>query len=613
VHSIPTRIQKVAGIKKQRLIFSSAKAKIGSPISMNWNQFTYVMQMSCHKIVKNKLDAPLFSPWSPKESALGRTKDCIDSTSLLAIDLDQIDTMDVELVSSWCSPYANFIHTTYSHGLQGKGCFRVYIPIETPVSIDDYQSIHTRILETIPEVKSRIDSSSSDIARCFFMPSCPKDSESLAAFSISFSEVYASPTVRINNLHATQNNFNIAPPPALQGNRNNLLASYAGRAYASGLKPQDLIEDALQWGSECQPPMDSDEIHSVINSMWQTHKRNNPVSMLNMSKPTKFLRTAEDLRNDPPIDWTVRGVLPNNGIGAIYGAPSSGKTFLALDLAFAIATGKNWFGNPTVQRPVAYVALEGSHGIRQRMDAWEKTNSTTSPKNLYFVTASVSVEDELIWRALSKEIGSSLGASAIVFIDTLNRASPTADENTSASMGKIIEAAKYMASEINGFVMFVHHAGKDSQKGLRGHSSLLAALDTVIKVSNAANQRIWSIEKSKDSETGICNAFELKTVELGSKDIWGIAHTSCTVSQGILKPLSKPISGKHQQKVMNVLTDMLLDDPLKAITQTDLERNVAKKLDTGDPKRVNERAKVAVASLIESGHLVVANGCITPS
>jgi hypothetical protein len=42
------------------------------------------------------------------------------------------------------------------------------------------------------------------------------------------------------------------------------------------------------------------------------------------------------------------------------------------------------------------------------------------------------------------------------------------------------------------FVMFVHHAGKDSQKGLRGHSSLLAALDTVIKVSNAANQRIWS-------------------------------------------------------------------------------------------------------------------------
>jgi hypothetical protein len=613
MHSIPTHIQKVAGIKKQHLIFSSAKAKVGSPISMNWNQFTYSMQMSCHKIVNSKLDAELFSPWSPREAALGRTKECVDSTSLLAFDLDKIDTMDVHQVSSWCSPYAHFAHTTYSHGLQGKGCFRVYIPLEIPISIDEYQITHAGILETIPEIKSRIDSSSSDIARCFFMPSCPKSTESMASFAMSFSEIYASPITKPINCNTNQTNSSFAPPPTLQGNRNNLLASYAGKAYVSGLTPQEFIEDALQWGAKCQPPMDSEEIHSVVNSMWQTHIRNNPAAMPNLSRLTKYLRTAEDLRKDPPLEWTVRGVLPNNGIGAIYGAPSSGKTFLALDLAFAIATGKPWFGNPTIQRSVAYIALEGSHGIRQRMAAWEISNSTTTPKNLYFVTASVSVEDDLAWRALSKEISNTLGDGAIVFIDTLNRASPTADENTSASMGRIIEAAKYMASLINGFVMFVHHAGKDSQKGLRGHSSLLAALDTVIKVSSATNQRIWSIEKSKDSEIGICNAFELKTVELGSEDIWGITHTSCTVSQGILKPQSKPIKGKHQQQVINVLTAMLLDDSSEAITQTDLEIKVAKDLDIDDPKRAKERAKSAVSSLIDSGHLLVTNGVITPS
>lgn len=611
--NIPTHIQKVAGIKKRHLFFDSAKAKVGSPVLMNWNQLTYSMQMSCHKIVNNKLDAELFSPWSPGEGALGRTKECVDSTSLLAFDLDKIDTMDVELVSSWCSPYAHFAHTTYSHGLQGKGCFRIYIPLETPISIDDYQSIHAGILETIPEIKSRIDSSSSDIARCFFMPSCPKNTEELAAFSMSFSDIYASPITKIISSYDDQAHSSLAPQPALQGNRNKLLASYAGKAYVTGLTPQDFIKDALQWGAKCQPPMDSEEVHSVVNSMWQTHTRNNPASLLNSSIPTKFLRTAEDLRSDPPLEWTVRGVLPNNGIGAIYGTPSSGKTFLALDLAFAIATGKHWFGNPTIRRPVAYVALEGSHGIRQRMAAWEKSNLITAPKNIYFVTTSVGVEDEIAWRSLSKEITSTLGAGAIVFIDTLNRASPTADENTSASMGKIIEAAKYMANAINGFVMFVHHAGKDSGKGLRGHSSLLAALDTVIKVSSATNQRIWSIEKSKDSEIGICNAFELKTVELGSKDMWGIAHTSCTVSQGILKPQSKPIKGKHQQQVINVLTDLLLDDSSEVITQTDLEIKVAKNLDIDNPKRAKERAKIAVASLLDSGHLLLTNGGITPN
>ena len=170
-----------------------------------------------------------------------------------------------------------------------------------------------------------------------------------------------------------------------------------------------------------------------------------------------------------------------------------------------------------------------------------------------------------------------------------------------------------MANAIDGFVMFVHHAGKDAGKGLRGHSSLSAALDTVIKVISTTNQRVWSIEKSKDSEIGICNAFELNAVELGSKDMWGIAHTSCTVSQGILKPQSKPIKGKNQQQVINVLTEMLLDDSHEAITQSDLEIQVAKALHVEDPKRAKERAKQAIASLVDSGHLLLTNGSVTPN
>jgi hypothetical protein len=58
---------------------------------------------------------------------------------------------------------------------------------------------------------------------------------------------------------------------------------------------------------------------------------------------------------------------------------------------------------------------------------------------------------------------------------------------------------------------------------------------------------------------------------------------------------------------------MLLDDSSEAITQTDLEIKVAKDLDIDDPKRAKERAKSAVSSLIDSGHLLVTNGVITPS
>ena len=46
----------------------------------------------------------------------------------------------------------------------------------------------------------------------------------------------------------------------------------------------------------------------------------------------------------------------------VVGEPGSGKSFLALHLAHAIAAGTSeWFGFRVRQMPVVYVALEGIH------------------------------------------------------------------------------------------------------------------------------------------------------------------------------------------------------------------------------------------------------------
>jgi hypothetical protein len=613
--NIPKHIQEASGKQYEHLLFNSSRAKTGAVISMNWSQFIYSMQMACHETIDDKLKAKLFSPWSPKPNAVGRTKDCAESTALLVFDLDKVDTLDVQEVSDWCTPYTNFVHTTFSHSENGKGCFRVYIPLEESIDINLYPQIHAQVLNQIPEIKKRIDSSSADIARCFFMPSCPPKTKDLSGYAINFMGKHA-PIIMtnqsvINPIPAANLPTFISPPSASEGSRNRDLASYAGRAYAKGLSPQEFIDEAIRWGSACQPPMEIEEIRSVVHSMWQTHQRNNPASTNKRPNSGKYLRTAEELKNDPPLEWVVRGVLPSNGIGAIYGAPSSGKTFLALDLAFSVAMGESWFMNPALQKPVAYIALEGSHGIRQRIQAWEKANSATAPKNLLFVTNTVSIEDEGSWQDLTNEIEQALGRGAIVFIDTLNRASPTADENASASMGKIIDSAKKMSDQINGFVMFVHHAGKDASRGLRGHSFLLAALDTVIKVTTISNQRVWSIEKSKDSEIGVCRAFELETIDLDTQDSWGITHTSCVVSQGLLKPLVKPIKGKNQQSIMQLINKMLSLEPTNTIALEFLTHEAAQILDIRNSKRGKERAKAAINSLIASGHLILTDGYIT--
>src|SRR4051812_17701834 len=72
------------------------------------------------------------------------------------------------------------------------------------------------------------------------------------------------------------------------------------------------------------------------------------------------LMSVEDLDCLPEFAWLVEGWLPQNGLAVLYGAPARGKSFLAFDLSFSIASGQDlWFGAKMRRGPVVYVAGEG--------------------------------------------------------------------------------------------------------------------------------------------------------------------------------------------------------------------------------------------------------------
>jgi len=58
----------------------------------------------------------------------------------------------------------------------------------------------------------------------------------------------------------------------------------------------------------------------------------------------------------PSPNWRVKYVLPVTGIAAIYGASASGKSFVDLELAAAIAEGSPFFGYAAKPAAVLYVA-----------------------------------------------------------------------------------------------------------------------------------------------------------------------------------------------------------------------------------------------------------------
>ncbi len=196
-----------------------------------------------------------------------------------------------------------------------------------------------------------------------------------------------------------------------------------------------------------------------------------------MSSRFKLLGLNE-LCQLPPNLWLIKGVLPSKGLASIYGPSGSGKTFLAIDLLMAIATKQDWFGFKVKNAPVVYVGLEGKAGITRRIEAWATKNQLPAPSNFKVVLDNFDLMNLFEVKELAREISQSNMAQGVIVIDTLNQASPSADENSSKDMGLIINHLKVLQELTESLVLIIHHTGKNTSAGLRGHSSLKAALDT---------------------------------------------------------------------------------------------------------------------------------------
>ena len=96
-----------------------------------------------------------------------------------------------------------------------------------------------------------------------------------------------------------------------------------------------------------------------------------PGSSRKTSRPTRIIRplSVKTLMDAPRASYLVKGVFPDKGVAAIYGPSASGKTFLTLDVALAVARGTPWFGHRVKQAAVIYIAAEGESGISDRLRA----------------------------------------------------------------------------------------------------------------------------------------------------------------------------------------------------------------------------------------------------
>lgn len=247
----------------------------------------------------------------------------------------------------------------------------------------------------------------------------------------------------------------------------------------------NIAEAAFDWGRPLarvyelmSPPAD---VH--IGNRYDTHRR-----------------TATELMSMPPPSWLIQSVLPSGALVVTYGPPKSAKTFLALHEALCIATGIPMFGNQVKRQRVLYVVAEGVRALGQRVAAWcewHRIERELLDGWITFVDVPVQLLDAGAVADLKAQADDF--DTGLLTLDTLARCMVGADENSGKDMSVAVAAMDELRSASR-VVHAVHHSGKNMEQGMRGHSSLLGAVDTAIEVVGDRSAFKVAMTAQKDAE-----------------------------------------------------------------------------------------------------------------
>jgi hypothetical protein len=243
---------------------------------------------------------------------------------------------------------------------------------------------------------------------------------------------------------------------------------------------------------------------------------------------------ADELPDEfTPPDELVEGLLTAGDGSVLYGDSNSGKTFMVIDLACAVARGVEWMGRKTEQGMVVYLAAESPQSVRSRLQAYQRHHGVRVP-NFAIVQSPIDLfdgdadTDKVV--DLVRQLEAQTGIKARLIVgDTLARLSAGANENAGQDMGQVVRRIDRIRTECAAHFLMIHHCGKAAANGARGWSGIRAAVDTEIEITDSAQGRCAEITKQRDLNTkGERIGFRLEQVTLGSTK-WGAAATSCVV------------------------------------------------------------------------------------
>lgn len=332
---------------------------------------------------------------------------------------------------------------------------------------------------------------------------------------------------------------------------------------AAGLVFGEIVYPIFNESDLASKPTDFNDLHTLqgIEAVKEQIER---VALPAIDK-LAFEFTRADSLELTEIKWVVDDYIEADSLAQVFGDPGGGKSFVAIDLACCVATGKPWHGHDVKQGSVFYIAGEGHNGLARRLKAWQIGNGTSlagvplykshRAAQLYDATEAAVVAESI--KQLSAEANC---IPSMIVIDTLAR-NHGGDENSTQDMNAFIQHLDvYLRQPWKCCVMVVHHSGVADKDRSRGSTALKGALDAEYKCQLDSGTKTIAFEskKMKDAEMPSPKNFQITQVDLpinnkNGMPVKGAYLTAVDISGLVSQVQKKTYLSPNQKQVMECL------------------------------------------------------------
>lgn len=327
---------------------------------------------------------------------------------------------------------------------------------------------------------------------------------------------------------------------------------------------------AEHWNDACSPPWHVEDLKLKVRNAYEYGTRPigdlHPMADFAGVKVVPPPEPAPEPRRggrrwfhhgDAPgrIDWLYYQILPKVGTGVLLAESQAGKTFLAIELARSLATGKPFFGEVPDDVGATLFLFAGSEGsgLALRFDALGEAVplpiSACQVGNLSDRDALPKLLDDM--RVEAARLDALFGVPVrLIVIETLAASGLLNDENDNSEASRAMANLSTIAREMDALVLTSHHPDK-AGKGARGASAIPNSADYVLEITREGNIRELAVTKARDAEQRKLGSFTLLDVTLGT-DERGRPITSKTISMGgAITPATRQAA--HFEKFVDAL------------------------------------------------------------